>query len=317
MSDYILYVQKGNECIFPVVTGNVTWEVDRFGTPGKLAFSVLNTDDLNISEGNAVVFKRGDIGIFYGFIFKIKPGANTVAITAYDQLRYLKNKDSMKVKNLTAGGLVKLIAGQFHLKWGAIEDTGYVMPPRVEDGQTLADMINHALDATLTNTGRLYVLYDDFGKLALKNIESMRTDLLLDNSSVGDFDHEISIDGTTYNKIKLYRNDEKAGVREIYIAQSGENINKWGVLQYYEELKEKENGKAKADALLKLFNRPNRTFTVKNVLGDLRVRGGTTLAVQLKLGAYAVNSYMVVETARHHFEGGEHLMDLKLKGGAQ
>ena len=41
-------------------------------------------------------------------------------------------------------------------------------------------MIQNALDETLTNTGRLYVLYDDVGKLCLRDINKMKLDLVVD-----------------------------------------------------------------------------------------------------------------------------------------
>ena len=44
----------------------------------------------------------------------------------------------------------------------------------------LLDMIEDALDLELTNQKQMFVLYDDAGKLTLKNISSMKVGLLID-----------------------------------------------------------------------------------------------------------------------------------------
>ena len=235
---------------------------------------------------------------------------DTIQVTAYDQLRYLKNKDTYSYENKKASEVVKMIAADFNLNLGAIEDTQFIIASRVERNKTLFDTIQNALDLTLQNRKQLFVLYDDFGKLTLKNIESMKLNLLIDEDSAENFDYSSSIDGETYNKIKLsYEN------REIYIAQDTNSINQWGVLQYFEEIEETTNGKVKADTLLSLYNKKTRSITLKNVLGDISVRAGASVIIKLNLGDVKVQNYMIVEKAKHSFKNGEHFMDLTLKGG--
>ena len=315
MNRHELIIQRGTEAILPVVIGSVTWDVDRFGSAGRLVFTVLNDEDMIAEEGDPVRFKVGDVTVFYGFIFRVRVSEDTVQVTAYDQLRYLKNKDTMVYKNLTADGLIRRIAGEFNLQTGTLAPTGYVIPPRIEDNQTLADMIKNALDLTLQNNTKLYVMYDVEGRITLTDIEAMRLDILLDGEACTSVEMDSSIDGNTYNKIKLTRPNETTGLRDVFIAQDSGNINRWGVLQYFDTLKDGENGKAKADALLELLNRPDRSLTAKNVIGDLRVRGGSSLAVRVNLGAKTVNNFVIVDSVRHTFADGEHFMDLKLRGG--
>lgn len=54
---------------------------------------------------------------------------------------------------------------------------------------------------------------------------------------------------------------------------------------------------------------------MKNALGDIRVRPGCLLPVQLDLGEEQINHYMLIEKASHRFENGFHTMDLTLRGG--
>jgi hypothetical protein len=299
-----------------VVTGAVAWETDRFGNPGRFNFGAINDAGLDIQEGDPVRFKVDGVTVFYGFVFRTKVSQDVVQVTAYDQLRYLKNKDTLIYKKLTADGLIRRIAGEFNLRTGTLAPTGYTIPPRIEDNQTLADMIKNALDLTLQNSKRLFVLYDQAGQITLTDIEAMRLDLLLDGENGEDYELDRSIDGNTYNKIKLVRPNEAAGKRDVFIAQDSTNINRWGLLQFYDTLKDGENGQAKVDALLKLYNQKNRVFKAKDVLGDVRVRGGSSLVVQLKIGAITVKNYMVIERVTHRFADNEHFMDLELRGGS-
>ena len=97
--------------------------------------------------------------------------------------------------------------------------------------------------------------------------------------------------------------------------QHGENINKWGVLQYYDTLQKGENGKAKADALLELYNKKTRNLKIKNTFGDCRVRAGSLIGVHLDLGDVKLKNWMLVESCKHVFKLNEHFMDLTLRGG--
>ena len=132
----------------------------------------------------------------------------------------------------------------------------------MKDNSTLFDIVQNALDLTLTNTGQMYVLFDDYGKLAVKeHFPYWRMKFLVEPSSGEEYSYTSSIDSGTYNKVKLSYENSEAGVREIYIAQDSSHMNKWGVLQYYDTVQEGENGAAKADALLSLYNQPTRNLT--------------------------------------------------------
>ena len=54
----------------------------------------------------------------------------------------------------------------------------------------------------------MYVLYDDFGEITLKNVSSMKLNTLIDADIIDDFDYSSSIDSNTYNKIKLSKENE-------------------------------------------------------------------------------------------------------------
>lgn len=311
-----LLIQNGNKVYIPIVEGGISWTTERKGTPGQLTFNVLKDELINFTEGNAVRLKVDNKNIFYGFVFiKKRNKDNIISVTAYDQLRYLKNKDTYVYTNKRADEFIRMIASDFNIKTGTLENTGYKIASRVEDNEELFEMIQNTLDLTLENKKEMFVLFDDFGKISLKSIQNMRLNLLIDEETGANYNYTSSIDSNTYNKIKLIYENEDTGKRDVYISQDSRNINNWGVLQYFDTLKEGENGKAKADALLSLYNKKTRNLTIQNAIGDTRVRAGSMVIVQLNLGDVNVNNLMLVEKCKHNFKHEEHFMDLTLRGG--
>lgn len=310
---YILSRGRVFEC---AVEDGVVWETHRKSTPGKLTFNVIKDEALGFHEGDAVRFDYDGHKIFFGFVFIKKRSNNRmISVTAYDQLRYFKNKDTYVYKNKTAAQVLQMIASDFRLKTGIVADTKHVIASRVEDNQELFTIMDNALSATTQSTSELYILYDDYGSLKLESVKMLKTDILIDEESGETFEYTTSIDENTYNKIKLSRENKKSGKREIFIAQDSENINNWGVLQHTDTLEEKENGKVKADALLSLYNRKSRKLHINKVFGDVRMRGGATVGVQMYLGDLSVANFMMIETAKHTFKESDYRVDLKLIGG--
>lgn len=315
---YELIIQHGKTVMYPPIVDGVTVEWERYGQPGKLTFEVVKTDGLSFEEGDACRFTVDGTHLFYGFVFeKSRSGSNpkNIKVTVYDQLYYLKNKDTYVYSNKTATEVVKMIAEDFGLNLGTLDDTGYKIATRTEENATLFDIIQNALDATTKAKTEMYVLYDKAGKLMLTNIGSMKLGIVINEETAGDYDYKTTIAENTYNRIKLIYEDKDAGKRQVYIAQDSSNINKWGVLQYYEKLNDATNAKAMADALLKLHNSKSRTLKIKDALGDIRVRAGSMLVFMLGLGDINLSNFLLVEQVKHTFKDGQHLMDLKVRGG--
>ena len=313
-----IIVQNANTIYYPVLEegAEITWE--RQGSPGKLKFSCVIDEALKIEEGNPVKVNVDDTDIFYGFIFSIsRSGSNpkVIEVTVYDQLRYFKNKDTYVYSNKKASDVIRMVANDFGLQVGSIEDTGYVIESRTEDNTTLFDIVQNALDETLQAKTQMYVMYDDVGKITLKNIENMKLGLVMDVDTIGDYDYSSSIDSDTYNQVKITYENKNTGKREVFIAKDSSNINKWGLLQYTDTVETSTSGSAKADALLKLYNAKTRNLSISDALGDIRVRGGSSVIVKLDLGDIQVSSFLVVESVTHKFKQDQHLMDLKLRGG--
>lgn len=316
MSNYkMIIISRGNSMEVSVQEP-VTWELVRKGVPGKMTFTVMNDEDLAFYEGDAVRFYYKGTGIFFGYVFeKKRSNSHYISVTAYDQLRYFKNKDTYSYTGKTAAQVLKMVIEDFKLKAGDIDNTKHVIPSRIEDNQDLFTIIGNSLDITLNHTGKMYVMYDNFGSLNLKEVNNLKLDLLIDEDGAEGFDYTSSIDSNTYNQIKVYRENKKTKKREIYMTLDTSKQNEWGILQLTDTLQEGENGQVKADTLLKLYNRKTRNLHINKAFGDVRVRGGSIIGVLLNLGDLSVQNYMMVESVKHHFYESHHNMDLKVIGG--
>lgn len=315
MADYELTTQHESTLYYPVVLNGVKLELERSGSPGKLTFSYYDDGKITLEEGDPVRFLYKNQNVFFGYVFtKQRTKNRQVSVTAYDQLRYLKNKFTYVFTNKTATEIIQAIASDYGINASGLSDTGYKIPSLIEENQTAFDIILDALDETLTNTETLYILYDDFGNLTLKSLDQMTLDLLLDEDTVQDFTFKTSIDEETYNKIVLYYVDEETNDRIPFVAKDDENIDKWGLLQYFEEVKVQSIGQSKADALLQLYNQKTKSLTIKGAFGDIRVRGGSLIVAKMDLVDTQISNYLLVEKVTHNFNNDLYTMDLTING---
>jgi len=320
MYEVLLDDKRGNVWdISNIVTG-ITWKTSRIGSPGSLDFTLIKGAiyqdvSFKVNNGDIVRFRYNDRNVFYGYVFSIDGGKDeAVRIKCYDQIRYLLNKDTYVFANVTAADIIKRIADDFNLRLGRISETGYVIPTMVEDNQALLDIVDKGIVYTLWNTGKNYVLYDDFGELALGDTEDMLLDFIIgDNSLMTDFVVKTSIDQDTYNKVKLYRDNKETGKRDVYIAQDRANMAKWGTLQITQSVDEDKN-EAQINALLNqlmsLKNRETRNLQVE-AIGDVRVRAGCY--VPIVISEYGINQPFLVDSVAHNFDGDDYTMKVELK----
>jgi len=313
----ILIQNRRNDILMPVIEGEITLDYVRRGAPGTLKFNVVNDDVLDFHEGNPVRFRVDGENIFYGYVFTKSRTSRTgiISVTCYDQIRYLKNEDTMVYSEKKYSDLLRMIARNYNLATGEIEDTKFVISKRIEEG-TLLDILQNASDLTTLETGRLFVLFDDFGRLALKNIESMRLPILIDQDTTSDFRYTSTIDDQSYNRIVLALDNSETGERELYVANEPINQSRWGILQFYDNVSNATPQvlRERADVLLKFYNRVTRTLRLDKCFGDIRVRGGSSVAVKMGLGDVTLQNFMVVERVRHRFSNNVHLMDLAVVG---
>lgn len=93
---------KGYE-VQDLVAGSIDISTSLFDSVGKLEFDLVKIDNFTLSNGNTVYLDVDGVGIFKGYIFKYTiTDKDTIRVTCYDQLRYLKIKDTLALEAGTA-----------------------------------------------------------------------------------------------------------------------------------------------------------------------------------------------------------------------
>lgn len=315
--DIQLVIKGVKGSFIPVVVGEIRLNSQKWGA-GSLTFSVLKEGSIDFKEGNSVSLVADGKNMFYGYVFsKSRTKKGIINVLCYDQMRYLKNKDTYSFQSVTADTIFKMIANDYGIKTGSIDFSYYVLPPRIEDNTTLMDIIYKAVAETEMAGYGKFIIYDDYGELVFKNTKYMVSNLLADKTTVFDFDYKTTIDKNVYNKVKLvYKRDTKyTHTLNVFTAKDDNNIKEWGVLQYYAHIDSKNiDGNAKAKEILNKYNTKSRQLKI-STLGNLNIRAGWSIRVNLDIGDFVVDEDMVIKECCHIFKGNSHIMELSLEGG--
>lgn len=298
----------------------LTWKTVRVGKAGVCDFRVVRNRSIHPSEqfpincGDVVQVWFKDTCFFQGYVFTVDEDQDRVIkVTAYDQIRYLMESDTYVKKNITATQVIKDNTLAIGRMLGPIADTKFVIPKFSMDGQKRLDMMCKALDETLMAEGTLFVLYDDAGKLTLRNVTDMKVNIILgENSLVYGYSTSRDIESNTFNRVKLVRDNKESGKREAFIEQDSDTIAKWGRLQYWQKVDEglnEEQIKAMAHRIMQLKNREQRSFSL-DAIGYIGVRAGSVL--QVTMPHLELNRNFLVDECSHKFTGQTHTMKLEL-----
>lgn len=268
----------------------------------KLEFSYVNKD-LNIKNGSIVRFTYKEVNIFEGYVFKVSRGkGKEISVTAYDQLRYCKAKDTVYTKGKTVSAITEQMCNYFHLKKGKIAESDYMLSTAIQDDKSWLDIIYSAISDTLIHKKKWYVLRDEFGSIALREMGELELNLIIGDSSLCyDYKHELSIDDEFYNLIKLVIKDEEAKKAEVIVSKDDKSISTYGFLQYYKNVDKKFNTsqiKEMADNLLSLYNNEAESVSFE-CIGDTSIRAGNSF--QAIIEDINLNQRLIVKSVTHNF----------------
>lgn len=313
----VFITNKDNVYEVPITNGlEISWE--RKGVAGKCTFTVIQEEDgeIQFEEGDTVRVRISQRWMFYGFIFTLSRSKDrAVKITCYDQLRYLKAKESAVFINKSVGEIVTMIANDRRLNKGVIRDSKYKIPTITKENSTYFDMIMTAIEKTTQATGEIFILYDKFGKLTLCPLKHMYRNVIIDANVIGDFDYESTIDKQTYNVIRVGYKSKKDGSTVYQTWKDEKSIARWGMLQLTEKANSSFNAVTVGNQLLNMYNSKTKTLKIKNAMGANEVVAGAVVMVNLNLGDMTLSNNMVVDAVTHRVEDGLYSMDLELIGG--
>ena len=268
------------------VTREIELTTNRMDAPGKLKFSCLEDGPIGIPEGSSVEYNVDGEKLFKGYVFTIertRDGETTY--TAYDQLRYLKANASYFFNNMSLEQIITHIAGDFGLTVGTLETTGYVFPSLLKENEECLNIVFDALSETIVQTGT-------------------------------DYTYKRDIDSDTYNRVKLVRKNEKSGRTDVYVHEDTDNIKKWGLLQYYDEVDETLN-EAQIDAMcqayLQYYNRVLQTLKLE-AIGIPEIRAGMIIPVKIgDIQDLAISRLLLAEKVTQKWDGEDHTMQIEVK----
>lgn len=263
-------------------------------SPSVLKLSFLYSID-DLSEGDAISISYNQHNLFYGYIFTINSNFDYINITAYDQLRYLIHRDTYTYYNKKASDIIKSICSNCGLTTGAIDDTSYIIPYRIEENQLIMDIFSTALELTQSFNNQKYLLYDNFGKITLSNYNSLVLDLILDCQSIAsDYSFTSSIDKNVYNSIKVSVKNKKSDITSTYLSEDASNKNNWGLLRLFKRLPNDytpAQAKNYANNLLQSYNILHEQLHV-SFHKFIDIRAGNSLNVILKNN---ISKFMLAE----------------------
>lgn len=343
MQDITLYITskadaaKNGARDFSDCVDSITITTEAGGMPGQASFKLPTAED-KLALGSVVQIKKGDIGLFYGYIFTVEVDEGEfVTVTAFDQVRYLKNQDTLVLGSETAPDIFKRVCREFDLTVGDVASVSYKCSPVVHDGVSLWDIIETAGRETMrklsksdgngnvTEYGPRLIVRDSFGKLDYIDADALDAVAMIDDKDViSGFTFSNGIGASTYNKIKLYKEAET--MRDSIIAEAKKGLigqDDVGILQMTKKVgKEMPDSvlKSMADGMLALYCRPERKLSLE-CLGIVGLRAGDRVKVDLyatsatdEAGDTPLNEFYVASCS-HTFQNNFHTMNIVLDFG--
>lgn len=306
-----------NYDISEVTDGEITWSTERGGHAGKVQFTaVKNAGEMIFHEGDNVRLFCNEKPLFSVFVDTKSKQQEKITTTCYDQMFRLKSKQSYNFSNMTAGGIVQLIAAEFGLQTGTIVDTGYILPTKIYEEATLLDIIMDSVQQSIIATEKVYNFYDDAGKLSLKEASEMKSRYVIGNGSLAtDYTYETSI-SDSYNYIKLVRPNRATNQGDVIVAYDPEAEKAWGRIQYYAKVDEALNDaqiKEQAKQLLNYYCQTKRTLKVK-ALGVPDIQAGAMVMMDIPdLGDIRLTKMLLIDKCTHHISSNSWTMDLEMR----
>lgn len=303
--------------ITKAICSDIKYKTERVGVASTITFDVLKSDTpMSFHEGDPVYIYIDDKLYILCYIFAKSKKQKIISVTCYDLLRYLKYKESYNFIQKTASQRIRQMANEFNLPVGEIEEISHILPDKIYEDKTLLDIMTDSLMETAVATGKIYTLFDDRGKITLKESKNMINKNVIGNKSFAtDYTYKTSIENS-YNYIKLVKPNKETGKGDVYIAKDQGKVNIWGRLQYYEKVDENLNDsqiRERAKTFLKYYAKTERNLKI-DAIGELSIRAGSVVLIDIPaLGDIDLRKMLLIEKCTHNIDNYHHTMSLEMK----
>lgn len=321
---------------------DITLTTDMNYTAGELDFTILEAQDgFTPKNGDEVRFWWNKKKTFLGRIFDIKYTSDEkFEVKAYDNLRYLKNEDSLIFKASSLSQrftqVCKLANVPHKIRTGSSEK----LKPVVNDGKTYFDMLKASIKETHEHTSIPYFLACSYGTIELRKAPYVKNKIVIgDKSSLEAFTFEKSIDNS-YNVIRVVKSDEKskkkvtktakvkksaaqaaaqkvANTKLTKATNSGNTLDRWGTLSKVISVSGKKYNlarmKQKAANNLKIYNKQTYSLSL-TCTGNQVLKAGNSVYVKIKsLKEIGLGTKALTITKSKIYFGAEYKCELEMK----
>ena len=312
----------------------INWQLE--GNAGAMTINCIKDSEVDLVEGDVVSLRVNGTNFFYGWVFKKEMNAyDSVSYKVYDIKRYLAYKDVDVVGNETIDQLFERVCKMADISYKVVHKSDYLIPGKIQDGETYNSMLQYGIDHTLIGTGLRFCVRANAKTLELVECSQQQTDIVIgDQSLLTDYQYSSDIENT-YTWFKVQREvasesdkkkkkkdglteTQKVLLRKTLVSQNDENVKKWGVLQYYEKKDSKWTDVQLAQHLQLLQNAYGRqTRSLKlECLGDLTCIPGnmvTVLISDLEKEKVAQGTPCLITSATHTLTHNDHTMSLEVE----
>lgn len=317
-----LLIQHGSNLYdaTPLLAEEVEWYASILGKAGRLRFRVVRDGITHFTEGDRVSFYVEGVLRFSGFVMtKERTEEQIISVTAYDQMFYLaRNRGTYLFRQKGAGDILRQIAGEYGLKVGKISDSGWKIPQRIEEGETLLDILLSALQICGQAVGKEYFLFDRAGYLTIQERQEMKREVALRcDGGIAGYHYETDISRDTYNAVRLYHAGRKETERSAWSGERQDKVEKWGRLQYYKRVPYAMTGaelQVLGKELLRKKCRVEKQLQIENLNGDELLFAGNSIWLEIPdLAEISLQGMALIESCTHFFQDGAHRTKLDIR----
>ena len=296
---------------------DITYTTSIDGQPGKLSMTMEKNSggNLEMSVGARVSFLDEEgRRVFSGRVFTLGTDrTEAYQVTAYDQMRYLKNHDYLNLdgeENRSLEDVFTKICAQAGLTYQIKAACSEPLNPHLFIDQSYYDMLRHCMDEANTRLEKLYFIRDRGGIL------------IGDGSLLTDYKYEVDIDREACTEVYLMEsiktssaNGDKDKTSRVlaYAKADAEKETKWGRLRRIVNVKEQpseEQLEEYARLVLDVYAKPSKSMRLEALGYPVYAGDG----FRLILGKLGLNVSMYIMAATHTY-GEVHTMSLDVCTG--
>ena len=330
-----VYVQdpsSGKIYDFSKAVETATWQTYRLSSqPGTLELvldgNVVRDRNIELPPGCRIRFGVNGEDFFYGLTEEVELMKSTekrYRLPAVDHLRFLQSVESAyRAVGSTASGFFEQLMTEHNARIRSVGSEGFNFAVReastapLDDyyfsGVTLYSMLKSTLALAHIAEPRQYMLRDNMGTIEFRELKALRRPLIIGDESFGEsYTYGVMINNQTYNIIRVVRDNEEIGKREVWQRYHSINVRNWGprqlTIEADDHLTDAEIS-AKIDLHLAAFNRVRRKLKLTCVgINGLQAGDG----VQIRLDDARIDAAHWIENCTHVYSENSHMMDLEL-----